>query len=272
MAAAGRLEAVVMTASDVRADLMWDPTAFEFFQAVRILARGSTGDHPVGGFRDPAGEPVRFTVPPSLAFPPSAVQAVDAAAGGPSRMTVTFMGLVGPQGVLPNHYTQMVADRAQRRDRGLRDFLDIFQHRIVSLFYRSWEKYRFPVAYERGRQDPVTRHLRDMIGVGGRRAAGDEPPRERAPLFYAGLFVAQPRSAQGLAQLLGGYFEVPVAVEQFIGGWYTPAGETQCVVTDDERLAGRLGAGDGEGLPLGWSTWVCTQAPTRDPDDTVLTL
>jgi type VI secretion system protein ImpH len=333
-----------VTASEVRADLARDPTAFEFFQAVRVLSRGSSAEYPVGGFTDPAEETVRFSVPASLAFPPSEVRSLEAGASGPPRMTVNFMGLVGPQGVLPSHYTLLVAERLQRRDRGLRDFLDIFHHRILSLFYRSWERTRFPVSFERSRGDPVTRHLRDLVGVGGSAPAGEAEQSRAALLFYAGLLLPQPRSALGLAQLLEGYFDVPVEVEQFVGGWYTPVGETQCLISDDELEAGRLGRGalvgeavwdrqakvrirlgpltreryesflpgavgheelrrltrfyggdgldftaqlvlarddvppcvlgadDGPGLPLGWTTWVRTETPARDPDDTILTL
>jgi type VI secretion system protein ImpH len=344
MAAAGRLETAPVTASEVRADLLLDPTAFEFFQAVRILGLASPGRHQVGHTADPAEEPVRFSVPPSLAFPPSEIRAVDGRPDGPLRMTVNFMGLIGPQGVLPDHYTQLVAERGQHRDRGLRDFLDIFHHRILSLFYRAWEKTRFPVAFERSGQDPLTRHLRDLVGAGGPAQPATAEARRGVLLHYAGLLLPQPRSALGLEQLLGGYFDVPVEVEQFVGGWYRPAGETQCVVSDDERQAGRLGVGalvgdavwdrqakvcirlgplsraryeeflpgggahedlcrltrffggdaldfavrlvlareevppctlgaDGDGgPPLGWGTWVRTTQPTRDPDDTVLTL
>jgi type VI secretion system protein ImpH len=344
MAAAGRLEAAAVTASEVRADLTRDPTAFEFFQAVRLLGLASSGKHQVGDVADPAEEPVRFSVPASLAFPPGEIRSVEDPSGGPLRMTVNFMGLIGPQGVLPDHYTQLVAERLQKRDRGLRDFLDIFHHRILSLFYRSWEKSRFPVAYERSGRDPLTRHLRDLVGIGGAATADSPAPYRGALLYYAGLLLPQPRSALGLEQLLEGYFDVPVEVEQFVGEWYRPAGETQCVVSDDERVAGRLGAGAlvgdavwdrqakarirlgplsrkryleflpggaahqelrqltrffggdalefgaqlvlarddvppcilgadaGEGLPLGWSTWVRTAPPTRDPDDTILTL
>jgi type VI secretion system protein ImpH len=243
VAAARRLEAAAVTAAEARADLVRDPTAFQFFQAVRLLGLGSPGTRQVGDFADPAEEPVRFSVPASLGFPASEIRSVEEMPDGPLRMTVTFMGLIGPQGTLPDHYTQLVAERLQKRDRGLRDFLDIFHHRMLSLFYRSWEKSRFPVAYERSRQDPITRHVRDLVGI-GRDAPSDEPaPHREALLYYAGLLLPQPRSALGLEQLLEGFFDVPVAVEQFVGDWYVPAGETQCVVSDDEPAAGRLGYG-----------------------------
>ena len=47
------------------------PTAFDFFQAVRVLERLRSGRSRVGGFDDPSREVVRFSVPPTLAFPAS---------------------------------------------------------------------------------------------------------------------------------------------------------------------------------------------------------
>src|SRR5690349_25015732 len=40
---------------------------------------------------------------------------------------------------------------------------DIFNHRIISLFYRAWEKNRFIVPHERGQTDPLMRHLMDLV-------------------------------------------------------------------------------------------------------------
>lgn len=228
---------------DVREQILRDPTAFQFFQAVRLLSRLRPDKRTVGDFVDPAEENIRFSVPASISFPASEIQAVESPPDAPLRVVVNFIGLTGPLGVLPYHYTLTVADRLRERDRTLRDFLDLFHHRIVSLFYRAWEKVRFTVVYERGEEDPVTRHVADLVGI-GLRAPSERPGLRRDTLlFYAGLLLPQQRSALALEQLLGDFFGVPVEIEQFVGGWYVPARENQCVVTDDERAAGRLGLG-----------------------------
>ena len=78
------------------------------------------------------------------------------------------MGLTGPLGVLPHAYTELLLDRIRQKDTALRDFLDLFHHRIISLFYQAWEKYRFTIAYERGERDRFSHHLLDLIGLGTR--------------------------------------------------------------------------------------------------------
>ena len=49
-------------------------------------------------------------------------------------MTVTFMGLTGPKGVLPSHFTRLLLRRLRAKDATLRDFFDLLNHRRVALF------------------------------------------------------------------------------------------------------------------------------------------
>src|SRR5579872_2593183 len=130
--------------------------AFEFFQAVRVLERAFPKRRPVGLASPPRDESVRFRAHLSLSFPPSPIYEIirPTEADRPPLMTVTFFGLTGPAGILPRHYTEMLI-RLDRETRGperytLRAWLDQFNHRLISLFYRAWEKYRFYIPYERG--------------------------------------------------------------------------------------------------------------------------
>ena len=232
----------VMNAA-VAEQLTLEPTAYGFFQAVRLLGRLYPHRRSVGRFGDPAEEVVHFSARPVIAFPPSEIHAVDLPANHPARMVVNFMGLIGPIGVLPYHYTQLVAERARIRDRALRDFLDLFQHRLISLFFRAWEKYHFTTAYERDGRDGVTEHLRDIIGLGIESFRNRLPVADELLLYYAGALGPQSRSAIALEQMLGDIFAVPVAVEQFVGGWYRLTTTTQCRVGDETGPAEQLGLG-----------------------------
>ena len=220
---------------------LWEhPGRFDFFQAVRLLLQVSAGRKPVGYFVNPGDEALRFGAEASLAFPPNTIDEVRWENQVPF-MKVTFMGLTGPAGVLPRCYSSFVLDRIRANDRTLADFLDLFNHRFISFFYRAWEKYRFGVAYERDGADRVSTYLSCLVGLG---TAGLESrlgiPGERA-LFYAGLLSLQTRSATALEQLLMDYFAVPVEVEQFIGVWRPLEDGDQCLLDDGESYSEQLG-------------------------------
>jgi type VI secretion system protein ImpH len=227
---------------ELEAQLRENPTSFEFFQAVRVLERLYPQRETVGKFGAPAAEVARFASNPDTAFPASEIQQLELS-GGRARMSVNFMGLTGPEGVLPYYYSLLISERIRARDTTLRDFLDIFHHRMISLFYRAWEKYRFAVSYERDQQDRVTQHLKDLIGLGGTGLQERLSIRDDALLFYAGLFAPRQRSATALQQLLEDYFGVPVEVEQFVGGWYPLSASTHCTLGDEGDASEQLGWG-----------------------------
>ena len=129
-----------------------EPYRFDFFQAVRLLEHLG-GRAPVGRDAAPDEEAVRFRALPALRFPAAEISRLSQTPDGPPEMVVSFLGLTGPSGVLPQHYTTLLLSRIRGKDYSLRDFLDLFNHRITSLFHRAWEKYRLPFSYERSRQD-----------------------------------------------------------------------------------------------------------------------
>jgi type VI secretion system protein ImpH len=252
MATTGRPSNPDVSVSTAETELREEPFLFEFFQAVRLLERLMPDRSPVGGFNPPSVEIVRFVANSTLAFPPSEVHSLEwPKKDGGGLMKVNFMGLTGPEGVLPLYYTSLLGERTRAGDRSAVDFFDIFNHRIISLFYLAWEKYRFSVAYEREGLDPFSHHLMDLIGLGTPGLQNRLALLDDSLLYYSGLLAQRPRSAEALRNLLSDYFEVPVEVEQFAGGWYPLDQNTQTA------LQGGLGESEqlGLGAVVGDEVW-----------------
>ena len=137
------------------------------------------------------------------------------------------MGLLGVAGALPTYYTELLAERETfHRDTAARAFLDIFQHRAVALFYEAWRKHRLPVQYEADRRNHFMPLVLALAGVGQRglreRLHGPEGGVADDTLaYFSGAMQQRPVSAAMLRQIVAEYFRVPVAVEQFVGRWFT---------------------------------------------------
>jgi type VI secretion system protein ImpH len=224
---------------DVERELHKAPGEFNFFQAVRLLHLMSPGSETVGVSARPEREPVHFTVNPDLAFPASDIKSIDWGKRPPTMM-VSFMGLTGPMGVLPRPYSELISERLRAKDTTLAAFLDIFNHRVISLFYQAWEKYRFAVVFERKEQDRLSRYLFSLIGLATRGLQGRLKVPDQALLFYTGLLALQPRSAAALESLLEDFFGVPVEVQQFSGSWHELSPADRCAV-DGESFNAQLG-------------------------------
>jgi type VI secretion system protein ImpH len=197
-----------------------EPFRFEFFRAIRILECMYPGREPVGASAHPSREVVRFGAHVTLSFPASEIQSFAPAMNEsvPPRMMVNFMGLAGPLGVLPLPYTEFLLQRISQKDNTLRDFLDLFNHRAISLFYRAWEKYRLTVNYERSPgEDQFSQYLSSLVGQGTKGLRGRLAFEDLALLHYSGLFNQRPHSAGGLEGIARNFFNQPVRVIQFVG-------------------------------------------------------
>jgi len=205
----------------MREELFAESYRFEFFQAVRLLERMSREREPVGRAGPPAHEIVRFRTRVSLAFPASAIHEIREGRrpGDPPEMVVTFLGMTGPLGVLPSAYTELLYERTRQKDNALWEFLDLFHHRLVSFFYRAWEKYRFPISYERTGEDAFTEYVFDLVGMGTPGLRGRLTVPDQALLHYAGLAAQRPHSATAIRAVLADYFQIPVKLLQFQGQW-----------------------------------------------------
>ncbi len=198
------------------------PRRFAFDAAVRVLTLARRTE-------DPA-EVARFRTPPGLTYPPADVLEVrgDVASGtGRPDVTVGMIGLTGPSGVLPRHYTDAVVQSLRGRSASLHAFLDLLGHRFVAFFARAGAKYRPARAAETTAMrappaaDPVAKILLALGGYGTGHLTERMLIGTDSLLHYAGLFAMRPRSAQRLGAMVSDWLGMRVEVIEFAGAWLT---------------------------------------------------
>jgi type VI secretion system protein ImpH len=217
---------------------------FDFYQAVKLLELLHPGSTSVGDGIRPDREAVRFQATVEQAFTGSDIAAVQPGDGasGQAAMLVNFMGLAGALGPLPAPYTRMVLSRLQDGDAVLRDFLNIFNHRLISLMYRVRKTHRIGFGWEAPDEDRFANYVYALVGLGTDGLRNRQALPDMALLRYAGLLAQQPRSAVGLQRMLADYFKVPVEVRQFRGHW---------VRLDDDQWTAIGGSGRNQALGQG---------------------
>jgi type VI secretion system protein ImpH len=224
---------------------------FDFFQAVHLLETIFPEAARVGAGAEPEKEPVRFRARIGFDFPAGEVH--DLLPSSPDAvplMITNFLGLAGATGPLPAPLAELALERIRQRDTGLRDFLDIFNHRLISLMYRTRKVHRVALSSASPEQGPMANYLYAFLGLGlsGLRNRMEIPDRSLLP--YAGLLSQRPRSVVGLEHILSGHFQVPARVEQFSGVWRT-------IQQDQWTRLGKSGRNQvlGKTIVLGTRVW-----------------
>ena len=236
--------------------LLNDPGRFGFFQAVRLL-------YSVGGF-DGRGTgarpgPLRFTTPASLSFPPSELHSI-AQADASTRVCVNFFGLTGPSGVLPRTYTELLIARKQvQRDQSAQEFFDLFNHRLVSLFWLAWAKHRPEIGRQFGFNNSVYRYLEHIVGLGTPALQARLHPTRRGAMpvkalpsaalsYFSGLIAQRPHGERAIAQVVSAVVAAPVLATGCLGTW-------QDIAADARTRLGRGNHRLGAGCVLGTRYW-----------------
>lgn len=147
-----------------------------------------------------------------------------------TRLCVNFIGLTGPSGVLPRSYTELLIARRVGRDNSAQELLDLFNHRIVALFWLAWAKHRPEIGRQFGFQNLVLRYLEHVVGLGtlpcrhdctlNRRTANTTKPLPGAAMVYfSGLIAQRPHGERAIAQVLSAVVGAPVQTTGCLGTW-----------------------------------------------------
>jgi len=190
---------------------------FSFFKAVSLLESLFPAKRPLGQTLEPDKEAVRFSVKPGLVFPGSDISKLEEGQDdGQVNMEVTFMGLIGPAGVMPHWYTELVVERIWQKDHSLAGFLNIFHHRLISLFYLAWKKYRFEASYLPDARDRLSHCLLSLAGPGTPGLIERIGLPAESLAFYSGLLARSIPSALAIESAVEYFAGTDANIEQFI--------------------------------------------------------
>ncbi|MCL2004726.1 MAG: type VI secretion system baseplate subunit TssG [Planctomycetaceae bacterium] len=225
-----------------------EPWAFDFWQAVRILHAESSPQAEIAtasiAAASPDREQFRFASHISQNFPASDIQAITD--DEKPCLSINFLGLAGAHGPMPPPMTELILERSRIGDTALKDFLDLFNHRLISLFYRAMEPMRPGAGLA---TDPAeTEFAEYLFAVAGLLTEKLKQPQRARLLPYAVLFANVRKTALGLEKIVSERFGVQAVVEEFHGQWLV-------VEKHDRTQLGRANHRLGETAMLGGRFW-----------------
>ena len=219
--------------------LRHSPYAFSFFQALRRFECEYPQQPRLGQTLHPKQDRIRLGQDPSLAFAASTLASFRQDKQHPApRLGVHFFGLLGPNGPLPLHLSEVVHERLHNaQDTTLAAFLDLFHHRLLSVFYRAWAESQPTVSYDRPEQDSFGRYLGSLFGIASPSLRRRDAMPDSAKLHFAGRLACQTHHAEGLEAMLGDYFRLPVRIEEFVGAWLELPADSRCLLGASEAVS-----------------------------------
>jgi type VI secretion system protein ImpH len=192
--------------------------------------------------------PRKFSIPY-----PGGIQEFKGEVGHLPRIAVNFFGLFGPNAPLPPHLTEYLLEREMRHeDPTATAFLNIFHHRLLSMFYRAWAANQKALDLDRPKNHRFDIYIGALFGVGMESLQEQDAVPDPAKLFFSGRMACQTRNAEGLESILRSYFNVPVEVQPFAGRWLDLPDDSHC------RLGESVDSGSlGFNTILGARFWDC---------------
>jgi type VI secretion system protein ImpH len=191
----------------------------------------------VGEDGPPVNEVIRFKSISSLGFSLDSIRRLNPDEDDDRyEFLVSFIGLLGASGVLPQHYVKLSLERIKHGDHALSEFIGLFEHRLISLYYKAWCKYKLPVQYESSPKEGEDNFSTVLKGFSSFNRG------KALQLYYAGHYSKNNRPLANLQHMLKELLAADVSIQSMIGHWLPIRQRDRCV----SGVGGRnhqLGAG-----------------------------
>ncbi|UQS16833.1 type VI secretion system baseplate subunit TssG [Pseudomonas sp. HS6] len=196
-----------------------DPQAFEWLQALLLLEREQPQADSLGSGTSPQAEALKLRGPLTPVFAASQIESLEEKPGEPLTLNTPMFGLGGPDGPLPYAYQEWLQQRARAKDHAPAEFLDLFQHRLLSLLYKVMRKHRIALGFITPGASPVQAQLRALTGLLPKSLQERQAIPDCAVLACTALYADGRRSLAGFAAIVREQFAVPVELSAYEGAW-----------------------------------------------------
>jgi len=201
----------------------FNPKEWCFFQLIRFMEciNNPDGDEAGVGYSNRyEGENIFFRQNITFAFQPSDIAKVNTV-DTKNEVFVNFMGLLGTDGPMPLVFSEYVFNRKKHHhDFVLADFLDMFNHRMISFYYRAWADSQLTVSNDKHVNSHIYKYLKSLIGISGIPVESDNSIELNLIKTYnSAHYMRKDSTPDSLASVLQSYFKIPVKVKQFIGSY-----------------------------------------------------
>ncbi|CNC99919.1 MULTISPECIES: type VI secretion system baseplate subunit TssG [Yersinia pseudotuberculosis complex] len=186
-----------------------DVSRYNFFQLVELLNQLAVAWQGAAPVATPANEAIRFKSTASLAFPTRDVIALDTSARGQFELEVSFLGLHGSQSPLPGYYLDSLAWEDAQNENRLTDFMNVFNHRLLTLLHQIWRKYRYYICFDNGGDDAFSQRMFSLVGLGSEVVRNKLQINHSKMLAYAGLLASPGRAPEVICSLVSHCFNLP---------------------------------------------------------------
>ncbi len=219
----------------------------QLFQSLHLIERFlQKGESNLGTDVLPSHENIQLTVSQQLGYESGEFADIQLGQNQGVEVVTNLIGLTGEHGVLPSHYTELVLQRLKNNDPTFKDFLDIFNHRLLSLFYRTWQSYQPQVQFQKVAAKQTSSWHQILTAL-----TGDKGPRS---LYFGGHFCQTIRSRGAVQSCLESLSGCDVTIRDFKGQWMNLKSQEQTRLCSKRMQEGQF-AQLGNGARLGKRAW-----------------
>lgn len=213
-----------MLKNSIENRLQEQPEKFDFFQAVKMLEHDYNSRNQ--SYFSNIFQNLNFDNSVSFLFSPSSLHSVFKSENNVWHITSGLEGLYGPHGDLPDFFISAIINNKTSDGFPVKDFLDIFNKKLLFTRYQANKKYKFYVHHEISHKNTIKTDFEKLLFclVGFFHSQNNKKlfENEKGLIRFAPYFNKNNSpTTEKLKKIILDYFSLPVTITEYVGKWET---------------------------------------------------